>query len=137
MIDIVGLDHVVFRVADVERMLRFYTDVLGGTEALRIPPLGMVQVRMGDCFVDLVSCDGGLGAPGGAAPGAEGRNVHHVAFRLSSWDETAIRDKLAANNVPVIPVPPPPGATPPFSIYISDPEGNALELLPPPPAVLV
>ncbi len=42
-----ALDHIVLRVVDVERSLRFYCDVLGCTEERRIEPLGLIQLRAG------------------------------------------------------------------------------------------
>ena len=44
-ITIKGLDHVVLRVADLDRAIRFYCEVLGCTEERRIEPLGLVQLR--------------------------------------------------------------------------------------------
>ena len=42
-----GLDHVVLRIADLERSLHFYCDVLGCSEERRIDELGLVQLRAG------------------------------------------------------------------------------------------
>lgn len=41
------LDHLVLRVADLERMLRFYCGVLGCTVERRRDELGLVQLRAG------------------------------------------------------------------------------------------
>lgn len=45
-----GLDHVVLRVADLERAVRFYCEVLGCTEERRVGSINLVQLRMGSFF---------------------------------------------------------------------------------------
>ena len=88
------IDHVVLRVAELQPMLDFYCNVLGCTVDRRRDDLGLVQLRAGRSMVDLVPVDGPLGRAGGAAPGREGRNVDHVCFRLSTFDEAEIRRHL-------------------------------------------
>ena len=133
MIAIRGIDHVVFRVMDVERAARFYIDVLGARWEKVQEAIGLHQLRVGEALVDLVSIDGPLGWMGGAAPAAEGRNVDHVCFRLAVWDEAAIRDHLAAHGIDEVEVVSRYGAEGEGpSIYLTDPEGNMLELKGPP-----
>ena len=74
---LLALDHVVLRVHDVQRMIAFYTNVLGCTMERRQDELGLYQVRAGASLIDFVSLAGKLGRAGGAGPGAEGRNVDH------------------------------------------------------------
>ena len=70
------IDHVVLRVSNLDRMLRFYCDVLGCNLERRKDDIGLVQLRAGRSLVDLVPVDGELGRAGGAAPGREGhRNL--------------------------------------------------------------
>jgi len=135
MIRIRDIDHLVLRVADVEAMIRFYRDVLGCPIERRRDDLGLVQLRAGRAMIDLVPVMGSLGRAGGAAPGAEGRNVDHFCLRVDPFDESAIRRQLEAAGIVV-------GETisrfgaegegP--SIYIADPEGNTVELKGPPNA---
>src|SRR5262249_18895818 len=75
-----GIDHVVLRVADVERVQRFYCDVLGCTVEKLQPKIGLTQLRAGRALIDLVDVAGELGRLGGAAPGREGRNMDHVCL---------------------------------------------------------
>ena len=128
-----GLDHVVLRVADLARMERFYVEVLGCREERRADDIGLTQLRAGACLIDLVEVDGKLGRLGGAAPGAEGRNMDHFCLRVAPFDAAAIRAHLAAHGVEAGPVERRYGAegTGP-SIYIEDPEGNVVELKGPP-----
>lgn len=127
------LDHIVLRVVDLDRMLRFYHDVLGCAMERRQEELGLYQVRAGASLIDLVPLDGKLGRAGGAAPGAEGRNLDHFCLRVDPYDEAAIRAHLKAHGVE-------PGESGSRygaegegpSLYLRDPEGNVIELKGPP-----
>ena len=46
-IRLVGLDHVVLRVADFDRSIAFYEEVLGCPVERRLEDLGLVQLRAG------------------------------------------------------------------------------------------
>jgi glyoxylase I family protein len=132
-IEIRGLDHVVLRVADLERALRFYCDVLGCTQERRIDALGLVQLRAGAALIDLVPVDSPLGRHGGPAPGESGRNVDHFALQLEHLDETLLRAHLEAHGVAPGDVAQRYGAQgmgP--SMYLRDPDGNTVELKGPP-----
>src|SRR6266481_6072319 len=94
-----GLDHVVLRVADLERSAAFYRDVLGCAVEKWQPELGLLQLRAGSALIDLVPLDGKLGREGGAGPGVEGHNLDHFCVRLESFDEAALRAHLAAHGV--------------------------------------
>ena len=133
MIALRDIDHLVLRVVDLDRMVAFYTGVLGCTLERRQDAIGLVQLRAGRSLVDLVPVDGELGRAGGAAPGAEGRNVDHFCFRVEPFDEAEIRRDLAAAGVAAGPTQRRFGAEGEGpSIYIADPEGNTVELKGPP-----
>lgn len=124
-----NIDHVVVRVADMDRALGFYCEVLGCEVARRRDDLGMIHLRAGGAMIDLVDIDGELGAKGGAAPGAEGRNMDHFCVRLAAFDEAAIRAHLLAHDVEASPVETRFGAEGDGpSMYIKDPDGNTVEL---------
>lgn len=129
MIRIRDIDHIVLRVVDLQRMVSFYTDVLGCTIERRQDEIGLVQLRAGRSLVDLVPVDGKLGRAGGAAPGIEARNVDHFCFRIEPFDADAIRRYLAAAGVSAGEVESRYGAEGEGpSIYLTDPEGNTVEL---------
>jgi glyoxylase I family protein len=133
MITIREIDHLVLRVVDLPRMLRFYRDVLGCVVERDRPDLGLVQLRAGRSMLDLVPVDGPLGRHGGAAPGAQGRNLDHFCVRVEPFDADAIRAELRAHGFAPGPVEMRYGAEgngP--SIYVPDPEGNVVELKGPP-----
>lgn len=129
MIQIREIDHVVLRVSKLDAMIAFYCEALGCTIERRQDEIGLVQLRAGNSLVDLVPVDGKLGQQGGAAPGAQGRNMDHLCFRVEPFDQAGIRSHLAAHGVSAGPLEARYGAegTGP-SIYLSDPEGNVIEL---------
>ena len=126
---IAALDHVVLRVADLERATAFYRDVLGCPVEKWQEELGLLQLRAGSALIDLVTLDGKIGREGGTGPGAEGRNLDHFCLRLAQFDEAALRAHLAAHGID-------PGETVQRygaegngpSIYLKDPDGNTVEL---------
>jgi glyoxylase I family protein len=128
-----GIDHLVLRIVDLDAMLRFYVDALGCSIERRREDIGLVQLRAGTALIDLVPVAGTLGCMGGAAPGAEGRNLDHFCLRVEPFDEAAIRAQLARHGITA-------GATERRygaegegpSIYLADPEGNTVELKGPP-----
>ena len=129
MIHIRNIDHLVLRVADLDRMLHFYCDTLGCSIERRQDSIGLVQLRAGDSLIDLVPVDGKLGRAGGAAPGAEGRNMDHFCLRVEPFDEVAIRSQLAKQGYAAGPVEQRYGAEGEGpSIYVTDPENNVVEL---------
>ena len=119
-----GLDHVVIRVRDRERMLRFYTDVLGCRKEREVKEIGLVQLRAGRSLIDLVP----------ASPGeAGGRNMDHLCLRIEPFDGDALKRHLEEQGIDAGEVKTRYGAEgngP--SIYFEDPEGNTIELKGPP-----
>jgi glyoxylase I family protein len=127
------IDHVVLRVANLERSLAFYSGILGCALERRRDDIGLYQLRAGRSMIDLVTLDGKLGRKGGAGPGAFGRNVDHVALRIEPFDGEALTEYLLAQGLE-------PGAIEPRfgaegegpSLYVTDPDGNTVELKGPP-----
>lgn len=79
--------------------------------------------------------DGPLGRAGGAAPGREGRNLDHFCLRVEPFDEAAIRAHLAAHGIAAGALELRYGAEGEGpSLYLTDPEGNVVELKGPPQA---
>lgn len=133
MIRIREIDHVVLRVSDLPAMLHFYTQVLGCTLERSQEEIGLYQLRAGRSLIDLVPVSGKLGQAGGAAPGPEGRNMDHLCLRVDPFDAEAIRRHLAEHGIKAGDVAERYGAEGSGpSIYISDPEGNTVELKGPP-----
>ena len=133
MIHVREIDHLVLRVVDLNRMLAFYCGALGCSVERRQDDIGLVQLRVGRSLIDLVPVDGKLGSVGGVAPGKEGRNMDHFCLRVEPFDEPGIRRHLEALGIEVGPVASRYGAQGEGpSIYLTDPEGNVVELKGPP-----
>ena len=128
-----SIDHVVLRVTSLDATLRFYTEVLGCTLEKVQEQIGLYQVRAGRSLIDLVPVTGKLGRMGGAAPGAEGRNLDHFCVRIDPFDGEAIIRHLRSNGAAPGKVESRYGAEGEGpSIYVTDPEGNVVELKGPP-----
>lgn len=122
-------DHVVLRVHDLERMVAFYTATLGCTVDWRRPELGLVHLRAGSAMLDLVPVAGEIGKRGGKAPERDGHNVDHICFRVAPFDAEAIVRHLRAHGADVGEVRSRYGSDgTATSIYLTDPEGNTIEL---------
>jgi glyoxylase I family protein len=127
------IDHLVLRVSDLDLMLGFYCGVLGCTIERRQDDIGLVQLRAGRSMIDLVPVTGKLGRAGGRPPEAEGRNVDHFCLRVDPFKEDDIRAHLSGLGVSAGPVESRFGAEGEGpSIYLTDPEGNTVELKGPP-----
>jgi glyoxylase I family protein len=123
-VTVTGLDHVVLRVADMARSIEFYGNVLGCPVERRLESIGLVQLRAGTSMIDLVPCE----------PGEKpGRNVDHYAVRIAKMDPAAVTAHLEKHGVAVGPVQRRYGAEGyGSSIYLTDPDGNTVELKGPP-----
>ena len=124
------IDHLVFRVRDLDASIAFYESALGCRVARRRPELGLVHLRAGASMLDLIDIDGKLGRLGGAGPTAQGRNVDHVCLRIEPFDEQAVVEHLS--RLGLVPQGP---ASENFgaegegpSLYFADPDGNVIEL---------
>lgn len=126
---ITGIDHLVLRAHDQQRLVDFYTGVLGLSVEKRQDAIGLVQLRAGGSLIDIVSVDGRLGRMGGAGPGAEGRNLDHVCLTVAGFDLETVKAHLIAHGVEVGEEGLRYGAGGEgLSLYLKDPEGNGLEL---------
>ena len=140
MIRLREIDHLVLRVRNIDAMRRFYCEVLGAEHIAWRPDFGMSHLRIGRSMLDLITVDGPSGRRGGAGPGKEGRNLDHFCFRVEPFDQEAIVAHLKRHGVAVGDIRPRFGAEGNgISIYLTDPEGNTVELKgpsdgnPPPP----
>ncbi len=133
MFSILGLDHVVLRTGNVPRMVRFYCEVLGCTLERERPDLGLTQLRAGQSLIDLVAVDGEIGRKVGAAPGSTGRNMDHLCLRIVPFDPGTLATHLIGHGIVPGEVKSRYGADGQGpSVYITDPEGNTVELKGPP-----
>ena len=121
---VTGLDHVVLRVANLERSIAFYGEVLGCPVERELQTPRLVQMRAGSSMIDIVPCQ----------PGEKpGRNMDHFAVRIAKMDVPALTAHLARHGIDAGEVRRRYGAEGyGSSIYIEDPDGNTVELKGPP-----
>jgi catechol-2,3-dioxygenase len=116
------LGHVVLYVTNIDRAVQFYRDVLG-FPVIGLEP-GIAVFSSGRSHHEMLLIEVG-GVPHKAREPQPG--LYHIGFKVGDSDDElrAVAKELAANHVPVI------GATDhgvTHSIYITDPDGNELEL---------
>ena len=118
----VSIGHVHLKVADLERALRFYRDVLG---------FDVTQFYPGAAFLSAGGYHHHIGlntweSRGGAAPSPGTTGLYHVAIRYPT--RSALADalrRLAAAGIPLD------GASDhgvSEALYLRDPDGNGIEL---------
>ncbi len=120
-----GLDHVVLRVGDLDRAIAFYETVLNCQVERRLDQPKLVQLRAGASLIDLVPAS----ASPGAAEDPAGRNMDHFAVRVDGFDAALLAAHLRRHGIAVGEVRERYGAQgygP--SLYITDPDGNTVEL---------
>jgi glyoxylase I family protein len=123
---LVGLDHVVLRVPDMERALNFYIGVLGATEERRLDKIGLVQLRVGRSLIDLIDL-AKWAKDTKLAP--ETFNVDHICLRIEPFEEAQLTRYLTMHGVEIHEKGERYGAEgngP--SIYLRDPFQNVIEL---------
>lgn len=124
MFKIRHIDHLVLRVRNLQPMLDFYIDVVGCTMEKIQESIGLYQLRAGDSLIDLVT---------GGDSRTEGRNLDHFCLRIEPFDGDEILQYLRSKGVEPGKVESRYGAEGDGpSIYVTDPEGNMLELKGPP-----
>jgi catechol 2,3-dioxygenase-like lactoylglutathione lyase family enzyme len=115
---IAGIDHVTIVVADAERAVAFYRDVLGLPE-YSIPAtfpgagLNVRWFKAGAQFIHLY-----------IAKEPDKPSPRHVALHVE--DIAAARNYFVSKGIPIRETTPIPGAT---RFFIADPEGNRIEII--------
>ncbi len=141
--EILNLDHLVLRTRDLPRLRDFYLELGCSIERDRRADLGMIQLRIGASMLDIVDVHGPIGqseSKGGATDdnldhgNLDHRNLDHYAVRIEPYDEVAILAFCEARAIPAeapsFPLLGADGYGP--AVYITDPDGNRLELKGPP-----
>lgn len=120
MITVEGLDHIVLITSDVERSLRWYTEVLGlapeRVEEWRAGTAPFPSVRLNSAtIIDLFAGERG------------DKNLDHFCLVIAPTDLAAVRAS-GAFDVLVGPVPRWGARGLAQSLYVTDPDGNTVEL---------
>jgi len=119
--NIVSLGHVVIRVSNLQRSEDFYRDVLGLTVCAHYDQdgLSMAFFTLGNHHDFALSENPGLGSEPESA-------LDHVAFKIGDSLDDLVAAKKAMEEQGIETMPVDHNVT--KSIYISDPDGNGIEL---------
>ena len=120
-----GIDHVVLRATDPAALERFYIEVLGCSLEQRQGTL--TQLRAGNALIDIVPAD--TAGPAGGSSRSGGANLDHLCLQIAPFDAAEIAAHLSAHGAAC-------GAEASRygaegrgpSVYLTDPEGNGVEL---------
>jgi len=124
---VVELGHVVLYVADLERSLAFYRDLLGWPVRTGLGSFPAAAFRAGDTHHDLLLIEVGPGAQ----PIPNGRRVgmYHFGVKVGDSDDelrAALERVRSRPDLTTVVGSTDHGVT--HSIYVLDPDGNELEL---------
>lgn len=131
-INIIELDHIVLNVSDIDRALKFYTEVLGlkgeRVDQFRAGEVGFPSVRITDkTIIDLFPNKDRASDSG---PEKTVRNLNHFCLVVGAESFSGIVDYLAEHHVTVRegPVSRWGAQGRATSIYFFDPDGNEVEI---------
>jgi catechol 2,3-dioxygenase-like lactoylglutathione lyase family enzyme len=133
-IKVIDLDHIVLNVADIDRSLKFYMDVLGlGAERLeefRSGKVGFPSVRINDrTIIDLFPAKGSQPATLARTEKNNG-NLNHLCLVVGSDDFSGIVNYLTQRQIAIRegPVSRWGARGRATSVYFLDPDGNEVEI---------
>ncbi len=128
-LQIIGMDHIVLNVSDIERSLAFYIDVLGlqgeRLEEFRSGDVGFPSVRINeDTLIDLMS------SPRATTNPEASKNLNHYCLVTRSVDLAEVAENLRVQGVTVVqePVSRWGARGHATSIYVLDPDENEIEI---------
>src|SRR5579864_5528655 len=116
-LQVTGINHVVLHVTDLERSKRFYMDVLGFEDrnSTGLPGMKASFLLCGLQGVDLFEV---------SEDAHGGQEMNHMALNVSAEDVDQLVTLLSKAGIEAS------ERTPRNSVFISDPDGHRLEMLP-------
>ena len=120
MLKIQGIDHIVLRTNQIDRMQTFYCEVLGCQVAKINEAVGLVHLRAGDQLIDLLRVK---------HPSA-GKNLEHFCLRIQSFNYPDLQKYFHRHGIePLRYGNRYSGLGQGYSFYVSDPDGNEIEFI--------
>ena len=123
MIKVVGIDHVAFNVRDLDKSLKFYTEVIGLQITQREPSKPGIEYFL-DCGPSLLGVIQAKDLNDSHLFANEGLGANHFSFRIQSNDFNAFIQHLEKHAVKIEFAKKRPKS---WSLYFYDPDGNKLE----------
>jgi catechol 2,3-dioxygenase-like lactoylglutathione lyase family enzyme len=119
-----GLDHIVLHVNDMERSKAFYIGILG---------MAIYRERDGHCFLRCGTNQLALFEARGGEKASGYTEFDHIALKVSASTEEEIKAVLVERGVELLARGEGLGwdPTPGVGIYVRDPDGHRIQLLPP------
>lgn len=113
---VTGINHVVLHVTDLDRSRTFYVDSLGFADRGLVPGMRAAFLRCGMQGLDLFE------VAGGDVHGGE--EMNHMALNVDVADVELLVGRLSEAGIDASEI------TPRNSVFISDPDGHRIEMLP-------
>ena len=113
---VTGINHVVLHVANLDRSRAFYMEVLGFDDRGAVPGMKAAFLRCGMQGLDLFEM-AGCDVHGG-------EEMNHMALNVDADDVDLLVAGLSDAGIDVFEM------TPRISVFISDPDGHRIEMLP-------
>jgi catechol 2,3-dioxygenase-like lactoylglutathione lyase family enzyme len=123
-IKVLGVDHVAISVVDLERSLKFYTEVIGLNISPRENQKPGIEYFL-DCGTSLIGLIQGDNAGDHHEMQDGGIGGNHFSFRVHTKDFDRYHEELKAQNVKISFFK---KREKSWSLYFLDPDGNKLEL---------
>jgi catechol 2,3-dioxygenase-like lactoylglutathione lyase family enzyme len=121
LLNVVGIDHAVLYVSDLDASRRFYKEVLGFDERAGSGGDRIAFMVCGNQGIDLIATEAGASAGGGPGGGSE---LHHLALRLASGTRDQIVAALSSIGIETHA-----REQDPETVYLLDPDGHRIQLL--------
>ena len=129
---ITELDHIVLNVADIDRAVKFYTEVLGlqgeRVDDFKAGKVGFPSVRINEgTIIDLFPSTPSSGRAAGAKNSG---NLNHFCLVVGAEDFSGVVEHLAAHEIAIRegPVSRWGARGRATSVYFLDPDGNEIEI---------
>ncbi len=123
MIKIAGIDHVAFNVRDLDKTVKFYTEVIGLKVTQREPSKPGIEYFL-DCGPSLLGIIQAQDLNNNHPFAHEGLGANHFSFRIHSNDFEPMIKHLESHNVRIEYAKKRPKS---WSLYFYDIDGNKLE----------
>lgn len=116
-----GIDHIVLKTNNIDKMLQFYCEVLGCEIEKKQPEYKLTQLRAGINMIDIIEVDNTIAN--------DQHNIDHFCLQISPFNYEQLKEYLESKGYDVYRYGKRLGAQGMgYSFYLKDPQGNEIEL---------